>query len=123
MPIFVQTRGEILQPSKDFDNESFVPGENWTLDRTLSPTNKDFEIHTPKFMRRRSRSFGTPNPLLPCDYKKECEDLERQLQELQDFTQLETKMNVYEESYDFRLKEYKQQLSEKEELLKTCQDR
>ena len=92
MPIIVQTRGEILELSKDCDNESFLPGENWTLDRTLSPTNKGIEIHTPKFMRRRSNSFGTPNPVMPCDYQQECKDLEHQLQDLQDFTQLDYKL-------------------------------
>lgn len=108
----MQSRDDPLPLSKDFE-ETFIPGENWKLDRTLSPTN-EIEIHTPKFLRKRSSSFGTPNPLLPCDYQKKCLELERQLQELQDFTLLEAKLNVYDESYDFKLKEYKEQLFENE---------
>uniref|UniRef100_A0A1Q3F2B3 Putative kinesin-like protein n=1 Tax=Culex tarsalis TaxID=7177 RepID=A0A1Q3F2B3_CULTA len=101
-----------INPTFEFNNsDEFVPGELADFgDR--SPQSIAREIHTPCALRpagkRRSRRSTTgDSPANFIDYEKRCKELEQELRELQEFTNLEKNLD---------LADLKQQLSSREDL-------
>ncbi|KAL9700764.1 hypothetical protein quinque_004205 [Culex quinquefasciatus] len=99
-------------PTFEFNNsDEFVPGELADFgDR--SPQSMARDIHTPCALRpagkRRSRRSSTgDSPANFIDHEKRCKELEQELRELQEFTNLEKNLD---------LADLKQQLSSREDL-------
>uniref|UniRef100_A0A182NJ19 Kinesin motor domain-containing protein n=1 Tax=Anopheles dirus TaxID=7168 RepID=A0A182NJ19_9DIPT len=86
--------GGVLNPFATYGDE-FVPGEQISFGRTsVSPlTVMARDLHTPKALTRKRRSSTGDSPT-QCDYQQRCRELEQELVELQEFTKLETTVEV-----------------------------
>ncbi|CAO1329328.1 unnamed protein product [Diamesa hyperborea] len=102
------------------DDEEFSPGEDFNLDRTLSPLgskddlNLNNLIRTPRSFRPRRSSLETPNPKLlgtSENLKARCDFLQLELDELNDFTKLETEICDDCSKMELKLKNANEQLT------------
>ncbi|XP_053674736.1 centromere-associated protein E-like [Anopheles nili] len=91
------------------DGEEFVPGEQISFGpSSLSPTSSmTRDLHTPRVLRKTRRSSTGDSPSY-LDYEQRCRVLEQELQELQEFTKLESSIE---------LETLKQELVKREETL------
>lgn len=78
------------------NSDEFIPGELADFDER-SPESLARDIHTPstlKSKRRSRRSSTGETPTNFIDYEKRCRELEEELQELQEFTNLEKNLDL-----------------------------
>lgn len=102
LPLRRTTSSKLLVINNEWlDDEEFSPGEDFNLDRTLSPLgskddlNLNNLIRTPRSFLPRRSSLETPNPKLlgtSENLKARCAFLQLELDELNDFTKLETEI-------------------------------
>ena len=102
------------------DNEIFTPGEEFNLDKTLSPLGSKDDlnlvnlIRTPCFIRPRRSSLESPNPKLletKDNLKARCNYLQLELEELNDFKKLEELICDNCWKMDIKLKNTNEQLT------------
>ncbi|XP_062543053.1 uncharacterized protein LOC134210790 [Armigeres subalbatus] len=88
--------GRIMSMGALSNSDEFIPGELADFDER-SPESLAREIHTPgtlKAKRRSRRSSTGETPTNFIDYEKRCRELEEELQELQEFTNLEKNLDL-----------------------------
>ncbi|XP_029734785.2 uncharacterized protein LOC109400725 [Aedes albopictus] len=89
--------GRFLSVGALSNSDEFIPGELANFDEEPSPESLAREIHTPttlKAKRRSRRSSTGDTPINFIDYEKRCRELEEELLELQEFTNLEKNLDL-----------------------------
>lgn len=137
LPLRRTTSSKLLVTNSEwYDDEEFSPGEEFNLDRTLSPLGSKDDlnlinlIRTPRSFRPRRSSLESPNLKFlgtSENLKARCDYLQLELEELNDFKKLETQICDDCCKMEMKLKNANEQLTrlevENEQILAESKDK